>query len=333
VQTRPVNHAHAAGPADAPLPGMNIVRRVVHPGKRSSRPSALRKAASWIFSHMDRSRTLGLAAETAFWLFLALLPLAAVTGMIAARAAVSSPLVTSSVTAALPPGVGSILFREMARVAAWNGGAVGPVAGAVFLWLASNGVHAIFDAIEVEVSVSRPWWKKRLLAIVTCIGLSIGVAIVTLLGTGIEWILTLVGETSVGAWALASSWSMLVMRLALGALIAFGLIVGLYRIGVPRACARKIPFVPGAAFAVLLQLLLGFAYAAWVSRMGDSGAYLAGLAAIGVALTALYLAVLSFLLGLQVNLYLLHVKEPRDDKRAESPAPPAMQRLPRPSTP
>src|SRR5882724_3661246 len=34
---------------------------------------------------MDRTRTFGLAAQTAFWLFLSLIPLAAVAGLAAAR--------------------------------------------------------------------------------------------------------------------------------------------------------------------------------------------------------------------------------------------------------
>ena len=262
-------------------------------------------------ARMSRRRTLGLAAETAFWLFTALLPLAAVAGMIAARIAVNASSLTSSALHAIPPAMRSVVLQQLDRVAAWNGGAVAPAAAIVFVWLASTGVQAIFDVIEVEVGVSRPWWKKRLLAIGTCIALSIGAALLAILGTGLDWMLRLAGSTfETAAHIIQSHIAIKAFRLALGAAVAFGLISGLYRVGVPSTCAKRLPLAPGALVAVVLQSLLGFGYSLYVGKMGDGGAYLASLAAIGVALTALFLMVLSLLIGLQINLLLLERSEP-----------------------
>src|SRR5690349_6588919 len=102
-----------------------------------------------LIRHIGQARTLGLAAEMAFWLFLALIPLAVVAGLIAAKLAVNDT--TGTVSAALdsaPAATRELLSHELGAVAAWNGGAVAPTAIIVFLWLASSGVHAVFDAME-----------------------------------------------------------------------------------------------------------------------------------------------------------------------------------------
>jgi membrane protein len=283
----------------------------VEPPTRARLPgSFVADAARHIASRMSHSRTLGLAAETAFWLFLALLPLAAVAGMVAARVAVNASSLTSSALQTIPPGARSLVMEQLDRVAAWNGGTVAPMAAVVFLWLASTGVQAIFDVIEVEVGAARPWWKKRLIAMGTCIALSVGIALLAILGTGLDWLLRLAGSTfQDAARAIETSFVLTVARLGLGALVAFGLVAGLYRVGVPGTCSKKLPIAPGALVAVVLQSLLGFAYSTYVGKMGNAGAYLAGLAAIGVALTALLLMVLSLLIGLQINLFLLERRQ------------------------
>jgi uncharacterized BrkB/YihY/UPF0761 family membrane protein len=58
------------------------------PSVPASPRGRLRAAWDWgveFYECLDRSRTFGLAAETAFWLFLSMIPLAAVGGLIAAR--------------------------------------------------------------------------------------------------------------------------------------------------------------------------------------------------------------------------------------------------------
>ena len=251
---------------------------------------------------MDRTRTFGLAAETAFWLFLSLLPMAAVMGMVAARLSIESwsdmvPLVSS-----LPASAQDLVMKELFGLASWNEGNVGLTGTAIFLWLASSGVHSMFDAIELESGATRPWWKKRLIALAACIALSIGVAILTFLGPGLEgalgwfgrWIplLANTGEpTAVGR----------LLRFLLGVAVVFTFVCGLYWVGVPRPVRRRFPIVPGAILATTLQVLFGFGYAIYLSTAGDGGAYMAGLAIIGVILTALFLFTTAVLVGAVLN--------------------------------
>jgi membrane protein len=259
-----------------------------------------------LVKHIGRTRTLGLAAEMAFWLFLALIPLAVVAGLVAAKLAMSDT--TGAFSAALestPSATRELLAHELDHVAAWNGGAVAPTGIVIFLWLASSGVHSVFDAMELEAGCSRPWWQKRLIALGTCILLSAGVALLTLLGTGLGWIWHLTGARVSEATAIAES-SIVghVVRLVLGALVALGLTSVVFLLGLPRAARKSMPVLPGAALAVLLEFALGLGYALYVSKMGTGSAYQAGLAAVGVTMMALYLFSIALLVGLELNVVL-----------------------------
>ena len=255
-----------------------------------------------VWTRLDKSRSFGLAAEMAFWMFLSLLPLAAVAGLVTAKLATGSRSAVAPLLDSLPQATRQMVADELGRVAAWNGGKVGVGAGLMFIWLASSGVHSIFDGIELESDAApRPWWKKRLLGVATCVALSFGVALLTVLGVGLGWLWRFAGG-STSLDALGSSPAGHVVRLAIGAAISFGLVSGLYWIALPPGARKKrAPIAPGALVAVVLQVAVGFGYGFYIQKVGDGGAYQAGLASIGVTLMALYLLSLVLLVGTKVN--------------------------------
>jgi len=262
--------------------------------------------SAWVWSMVSgigRARTFGLAAEMSFWLFFALVPLAAIAGLVAARLAKARLGALSSVLDAVPSDVRELVARQVTDVAALRGGTLAPVAAGTFFWLASSGVSAIFDGLEVQTGTSRPWWKKRLLAIATCIAFSIAGALLALLGAGLDRLGALVGgglpaailELAHGPMAQAARWGA-------GAIITVGMVAGLYRVAVPREGRARSPVLPGALVAVAMQAALGWGYGVYVTRLGgDGGAYLAGLAVVGVTLTTLWLFCVALLLGAQLN--------------------------------
>lgn len=256
-----------------------------------------------LLSRLDANRALGLGAEMAFWLFLSLLPLAAVVGVIAAKLAVGNWSIVAPVLNSLPGATRQLLSTEMGRMAAWNGGEVGLTAGATFIWLASSGLHSVFDGMEIEANATpRPWWKKRAAALVACIGLAIGGALLTLLSTGLGWMWHLVGGTTLlSALEFETSFLGKLVRWAIGGAVAFSLVSGLYWMALPPKTRKTMPIAPGALLAVVLQLVIGFGYGFYIKQAGDSGAYQAGLASIGVTLMALYLLCAVMLVGIEVN--------------------------------
>jgi membrane protein len=251
---------------------------------------------------MNESSSLGLAAQMAFWLFLSLLPLAAVAGLILARIAVARGDFIETMLATTPPAARDLIGTQLGQVARWNGGAVAPLAAAIFVWLASSGIHSVFNALEVQSGFERPWWKKRLIALTTCVGLSIGIGLLALLRTGLGWLFRLAGANlprALLAWD--SSCSVAIARVIFGALIAFGLIVGLYLAGVPRVRGRHPVVVPGALLAVTIQATSGFGYGVYVRFAGTGNAYQAGLGIVGVTMMSLYLFCLALLIGAELN--------------------------------
>ena len=254
-----------------------------------------------LFCGMNKARTVGLAAEMSFWLFLSIIPLAAVAGLVAARLAFTHYDAIGPLLASAPPEVSAMLAQQMGKVAAWNGGTVAPVATLVFVWLAASGIHSVFDALEVQTGSSRPWWRKRLIAIGTCFVLSAGIAVLALLATGLGWI-ERIGVARAHAVARAD-WGVIgsALRLFVGVGIAFALTAGLYWVGLPPPVRRRMPIVPGAILAVVLQFAMGLGYGLYLSTMGSGDAYQAGLAVMGVTLMTLYLFSLAILIGAELN--------------------------------
>src|SRR5882672_3487458 len=159
-----------------------------HERPHATRPLTVRPFV-WLrdlYVCLDRTRTFGLAAQTAFWLFLSLIPLAAVAGLAAARISSEHWDRVNPLLRSLPVATRGLIQSELVKVSSWNGGTVSITAAIVFVWLGSSGIHALFDALELETGASRPWWKKRALSIATCFGLSITVAILAVLGPGLE---------------------------------------------------------------------------------------------------------------------------------------------------
>lgn len=255
-----------------------------------------------LLSRLGADRTLSLAADMAFWLFLSLLPLAAVAGLIVAKVFATERSVGLALLDTLPRSTAEIIQTELGRMAAWNGGQVGVGAAFMFVWLASSGISSVFEGVEVQ-SDARPrsWLHKRVLAVVTCVALSLGVAALTSLFVGLSWLWTLAGHSSEGLRAFEASIGASVVRVVLSAILWFGLMCGLYWVALPAHKRRIMPIVPGAALAVALQVAIGFGYRFYLGALGDGGAYQAGLASIGVTLMGLYLFSMSVLVGIEFD--------------------------------
>jgi membrane protein len=284
-----------------------------------SRRTGLDRAVQFVKAfvrEITETRTTGMAAEMAFWVFLSLLPLAAVAGLVVARVAVGKDE-TSGLLASLPPQTHQLIHHQLARVAAWNGGSVGAPAAAVFVWLASGGVNAVFELLEVKAGASRPWWKRRLIAIATCVGLSVGAAAIAVLFTGVNRIFSLLrGIAPLAGFEAEHGWVDRGLRFGLGVGTAVGLVGGLYWAAVPRTTRThlRFPVWPGALLAVGLQTVLGYGYAFYLSKMGAGSAYQAGLSFVGVTLMGLYLFAVALLVGAELNHVLFVLDHPEEEQ-------------------
>src|SRR5262249_31076006 len=154
-------------------------------------------------------------------------------------------------------GTRELITTQLAKVSAWNGGAVAPIAALTFVWLASSGVHAIFDGIEsVGHACPRAWWKKRALAFFACLALSVGVALIAFFGAGMKVVEKFLGKMPYTE--MIPDAAGLVVRLVIGVAIAVGIVAGLYRLALGGSTRERMPLLPGAIAAVAVQTFLGF---------------------------------------------------------------------------
>jgi membrane protein len=188
-------------------------------------------------------------------------------------------------------------------VARWNGGTVGLTGAIAFVWAASSGLHAIFEALEIEAGEERSWLRKRMMALGGCAALSVAVALLALLGPGLEAAAHFVGRRLplFDTLSTAVSGEGRIFRAVVSFAIALASTCLIYRFGVPRHAREKLPVLPGAFIAVLSQTLLSFLYTAYVTEVGGGAAYGASLAIVALAMTALYLFALSLLAGAVIN--------------------------------
>lgn len=263
---------------------------------------AAKQWLSELYECIDRTRTLGLAAETAFWLFLSLLPLLAIAGLIAARLSLENWREVTPIIESFPPAARELISAELVKVSQWDEGTIGVAGSLTFLWLASSGVHAIFEALQIETGAHRPWLRQRLIAFAACIMLSLSVAVLAILGPGIEAALSEVGQGLSFLPNLTEHVSTSrVTRGLIAVVVLVGQVSGLYWLGIPAKARARMPLWPGVLVTFGLQLILSLGYSAYLAAAGDGAAYTAGLTVLGLVLTALYLFVLALLIGAVVN--------------------------------
>lgn len=293
------------------------------------------------------------APAMAFHFFLSLLPLLVfvgyVVGLIARRRgvdAVLSPLLDN-----LPGTAEDVVKKEVERLAGGAGAALGPVAAATFLWIASGGTHGLMNAVETVIGAPRrPWWKKRLLAVAWVIA-SLGafaLAAVALVqwdsvmhqrdprpvaaATSTDRFVRTSGapvppSSSVRSTDDATSSTPHVLQsdssapetvrrrrqqiirsggerafaLVLSVLFATAVLAAFYRFSVrhPKRVARRV--LPGAVLAVVLWMMISWAFGLYVSTLAEYAVFYGSLAAVAVLLVWLWLTSLAILVGAELN--------------------------------
>ncbi len=143
---------------------------------------------------------LGLAAQLAYYFFLALFPallfLVAVISFMPVAGLLDA--VTTMLARVAPGEVLSIVQEQIVKIANDKSGGLLTLGMLGTIWSTSSGMTAIIDTLNqaYDIQESRPWWKVRLMAI----GLTIALAVFIVLSLA----LVLVGPTlaeKVAVWA------------------------------------------------------------------------------------------------------------------------------------
>ncbi len=256
---------------------------------------------------VERHDTLNRAAVVAFYAMLSLVPFLAIVLAVALGAAGSIAAEMASLSHRFLPGDADVLIQEQIRKVRDQ-----PPAGllsfgfALLVWSASSLFVAVMDATCVAYGVrdTRPWWKRRLLAILLTV-----IDSLLLLGATLSIVLwpAIMGWLHLGVAATFLQWVMVVV-----ALLAFFAIA--YYFG-PDDKREWCWLSPGSTLGTLglIAATLGFRlYLQYGTPYSETYGALAGVV---VTLLWFYFAALALLLGAELNGVIAHAAAPRLSKK------------------
>jgi membrane protein len=258
-------------------------------------------------AEVQADNCLGLAAQLAYYFFLALFP--ALLFMVAVASFFPIANLMDQITAALarvaPYEALKLIQDQLVKISQDKNGGLLTIGMIGTVWSTSSGVTAIIDTLNqaYDITEARPWWKVRLLSI----GLTIALALFVLVSFG----LVLVGPTlaeKVAVWMHLGpvfKWTWLVLQWP----VVFALVtlaIALVYYFAPDAEQDFVWITPGSVLATVLWVIISLGFKFYVSRFGSYNATYGAIGGIIVLLTWFYVSSLAVLIGAELNSEIEH---------------------------
>src|SRR5919202_1783012 len=263
-------------------------------------------------TEFQRDDALGLAAQLAFYLILALFPFLLV--LVSLMGTFSSPALASNVLEyfreVTPPQVYQIIDSYLSDTISGNNPAPGlfSIGLVITLCSASGAFAALINALNkaYDVEETRPFWKVRGIALLMTLGLSVLILMGVLLlvaGPGI-------GEVIAGFFGLSSTFELIwnIVRWP-AALFFMVFTVALLYYFAPDANQPFRWITPGGFIGVILWVLASLVFRFYVTNFGSYDETYGSIGAVIVLLLYLYISSLTVLFGAELNATLVRLKE------------------------
>src|SRR4051812_46892564 len=152
---------------------------------------ALKVPISWselvkrTFSEVLADNCLGLAAQLAYYFFLALFPallfLVAIVSFIPIEGLLDA--ITNSLARVMPYEALKLVQDQILKLANNKNGGLLTLGMIGTIWSTSSGVNAIIDTLNqaYDIQEGRPWWKVKLTALALTVALAIFIVVSTML--------------------------------------------------------------------------------------------------------------------------------------------------------
>jgi membrane protein len=274
---------------------------------------ALRVPVGWgeivrrTWNEVIADNCLGLAAQLAYYFFLALFP--ALLFLLAIMSFVPIENLMETVTTTLarvaPSDVLNLIRDQILKIAQDKDGGLLTLGMLGTIWSTSAGMTAIIDTLNqaYDIHEGRPWWKVRL----TAVGLTVALAIFIVGST----ILVVAGPTladKVAAWfhlgsAFAWTWKILQWPLVFG-LASLGIAIIYYY--APDAEQEWMWITPGSILATLLWLLISLGFRVYITNFGSYTETYGAVGGVIVVMLWFYLSGLAVLVGAELNAEIEH---------------------------
>jgi membrane protein len=243
-------------------------------------------------------RAAGLSYYFLFALFPALLFLVALLALLRG-ADLMGPLM-AYVQRVLPPDAAGVLFKTIEGAVRGARGSLISIGALAALWAASNGMGSMTTALNVAYGVKdrRPWWRRRLTALLLTIVFSLftlsallflvfGERVGTMLAARLK-----LGPTFQTAWSLGS--------LGVAILCVLTGITLVYHLA-PARLRRWRGVTPGAVFALVVWLGASFLLRVYVTYLGNYEATYGSIGGVILLMLWLYLSAVALLIGAEID--------------------------------
>jgi len=273
-------------------------------------------------AEVQADNCLGLAAQLAYYFFLALFP--ALLFLVALASFFSYSSLMDTITGALarvaPYEALKLIQDQVIKISQDKNGGLLTLGMIGTIWSTSSGVTAIIDTLNqaYDIQESRPWWKVRTIAL----GLTIALAVFIV----VSFFLVLVGPTlaeKAAVWMHLGpvfEWTWKIVQWpVIFALVA--LAIALIYYFAPDAEQDWIYITPGSLLATTLWVLISLAFKFYVAHFGSYNATYGTIGGIIVLLTWFYVSSLAILVGAELNAEIEHAspygKDPGEKEAGE----------------
>lgn len=250
---------------------------------------------------------LGLAAQLAYYFFLALFP--TILFLLALASFFPLQSLTDNIGAVIGPFVSremlELIQDQMRRLANEESGGLLTLGVLGALWSSSAAIVSIVGAVNraYDLEETRPWWKVRLIAI----GLTLSVALLVLLAFS----LVLVGPTVAGSLGErtglggAFTWTWLILQWPLAFLMVSTAIAMVFYFA-PDADQDWVWVTPGAVLATALWLLASLLFKGYVANFTDYNGSYGAIGGVIVMMLWFYLTGAAIIVGAEFNSEIEH---------------------------
>jgi membrane protein len=250
------------------------------------------------YEAVDKHETIDRAAIVAFYAMLALVPFLGLvlTVTIGNSDGIVAGQILSLSRQFLPEAVDEIVRGEVRDIRAGPRTGIISISFLILLWSASSASVAVMESTNAAYGArdGRPWWKRRLMAIVLTVVESFLLVGASFLITAWPWLLNWFGLDTVAAVA-ATAVQWLVVVVALLASFAIAYYFGTH-------VEQKWEWItPGSTIGVLVLIAVNLGFRIYLYYGADIGATYGILAGVVLLLLWLYLAALSLLVGAEIN--------------------------------
>jgi membrane protein len=250
---------------------------------------------------------LGLAAQLAYYFFLALFP--AILFIIAVASFFPLTGFIDEIVRALKPFAPGEVLRlledQLRRVSNTDSGGILTLGLLGAIWSSSAAVVSIIGSLNraYDINECRPWWKVRLTAIALTVALALLiVSSFTLVVAG-----PTIAERLASAWHLGAAfeWTWKIVQWPL----AFGLVstaIGLIYYFAPDAEQEWVWITPGALTATVLWVIVSLAFKIYVANFTDYNATYGAVGGVIILLLWFYVSSIAILVGAEMNAEIEH---------------------------